>query len=102
MKLKCQEPGCGTTIQTGDDSQERVKSLMEKHVREQHGSLEQKHAKTLTKCLAVLHRVIAGETIKKSEAREVALEVSDLLNIPRGLRHRTGTEPAPAPAPEAK
>lgn len=78
-KSKCPE-GCGTFIQAGE--QETVDRLMAKHVAENHGTLEQRYTKTLTRALALLVAAGTGVTVSKADARSVAKEIGSLLKIP--------------------
>lgn len=81
MKTRCMEQGCGVVIETGDST--LGEKLMAKHVLEQHGSIEAKHTKTLSKCLAIFQLLQAGQKIAKPVLREAMNEVSDLLRVPR-------------------
>lgn len=84
MKLQCKEPGCGTVIQTSaTDDGLLAKSLLEKHVEVQHGSLEARQSKTLSKCYTILTALSLGHKISRDDAKQAAGEVSDLLKIPR-------------------
>jgi len=95
MKLKCGE--CGAWIQTGDDDTERAKTLLAAHVVAQHGSVEARHTKTLTKCLAVLQTLAGGERVSKQVARDLGREVSDLLGVPLAPEEKTNDSPVAQP-----
>lgn len=81
MKAQCPEQGCGSWIQTEDKA--TLDALLADHVEKNHGSVEQRHAKTLKKLREEIGNVLAGTRMAKSKARELYNEVSDLLKAPR-------------------
>lgn len=81
MKAQCPEKGCGSWIQTEDKA--TLDALLADHVEKNHGSVEQRHMKTLKKLREEIGNVLAGTRMSKSKARELYNEVSDLLKAPR-------------------
>lgn len=93
MKIRCEE--CGTTIQTGDNDQARIESLLEDHQKTEHGTLEARQTIVLTKCLTHLQVLLAGVTIPAKDTRSLANEVSALLKIPIPIAASAVVHPAP-------
>jgi hypothetical protein len=99
MRIPCKEPGCGTTIQTSAEDTTLAPQLMAKHVAELHGSIEARHTKVLTACLAAFASVANGQKMQKTQARTLYNQISDLLKIPHlpeEVKENATVVPAPS------
>ena len=101
MRIKCTEAGCGTIIQTGGEDRALAESKMAQHVAEHHGSVEARHTKVLTACLAAFASVANGQKMQKTEARTLYNQISDLLKIPRLPEEVQNAASVPAPSSDS-
>lgn len=79
MKIFCPE-NCGMVVDAADEN--AAKGIMEKHVEQEHGSLEKKHAKVLTAVRDVLALLASSQSVPPKVAKELHNQVSDLLAQP--------------------
>ena len=83
MKLTCPECKAVIAMADTDGVQERLQAKMEEHVAAQHGTLEQKHTKTLDACREAFSTIMMGGKLTKLQAAALHNQVSDLLGKSR-------------------
>jgi hypothetical protein len=96
MKIFCNYPekpsgnrskrkdACGTMIQMGDASEQAdLQKAIDKHIADNHGSVEDIHRNVLSSARAAFSRLRDGLTITPKEAQVLLDDVNSLLGLPK-------------------